>query len=64
MLTRLKDEGGREEGEGDVNSCWEKFKESVIKAAKKVLPKKERQTRRKWMTTEILELMKERKNFK
>lgn len=48
------------EDEGETKSCWKNFKETVVTAAKKVLPKKERETRRKWMTSEILELMKGR----
>jgi len=46
--------------EGEQESNWNNFKTSLVTAAKKVLPKREKQSRKQWITTEILDLMKKR----
>ena len=38
-----------------VDRAWQLLKTSMVKAAKKVLPKKERVKRKSWMTNEILQ---------
>ena len=44
-----------------VERTWQILKTSMVQAAKKVLPKKDRVKRKSWMTNEILQTMLERK---
>lgn len=43
---------------------WSSFKATILEAAEDVLPKKRREAKKEWMTTEILDLMKDRKSYK
>ena len=47
-----------------VDRAWQLLKTSMMQAAKKVLPKKDRVKRKSWMTNEILQKMQERKKLK
>ena len=44
-------------------SKWNAFKEALVSTAKEVIPKKEKNVKRKWITNEILGLMKERQQI-
>ena len=41
----------------ESKSTWDCFKESIVSAAEVFVPKKEKQSKNKWMTGEILDLM-------
>ena len=47
-----------------VDRTWKLLKTSMVHAAKKVLPKKDRIKRKSWMTNEILQKMQDRKKNK
>ena len=53
-----------EEVEQMVDRKFRLFKESIHKASKNILPKKKRKENKDWMTEEILNLMKTRKEMK
>ena len=44
------------EQEGN-NTTWEVFKEALVETAKETIPKKTKQSKSKWMTEEILRMM-------
>ena len=50
--------------EEDIECKWNMIKESMQKAAEKILPKRERKVKMPWMTDNILEIMIERKKSK
>eukprot|EP00795_Rhopilema_esculentum_P007737 gene7737-13569_t len=50
--------------EDRINDLWESFKVSIIAAQDKVLPMKKRKKDKMWMTEDILEMMKERREKK
>ena len=43
---------------------WQHFKNSMIEASKKVLPKKQKQANQSWVNNEILDKMDKRKTYK
>ncbi|GFO31953.1 craniofacial development protein 2-like [Plakobranchus ocellatus] len=45
----------------EVEQQWENFKSAIMEAATEVIPKAKRKAKQKWMTEEILNLMKERR---
>ena len=47
------------EQEGN-NTTWEVFKEALVETAKETIPKKTKQSKNKWMTEEILRMMRRR----
>ncbi len=47
-----------------VERTWQTLKTSMVQAANKVLPKKDRVQRKSWMTIEILQKMQERQKRK
>ena len=53
-----------EKEEDKINQQWDSFKASIIAAQDKVLPKKKRKEDKMWMTEDILEMMKERREKK
>ena len=42
------------------NLQWELFREALVKTAREVIPKKEKKSKNKWITTDIIDLMKQR----
>ena len=42
------------------NLQWELVREALVKTAREVIPKKEKKSKNKWITPDILELMKKR----
>ena len=44
-------------------SKWNTLKEALVSTAKEVIPKKEKNVKKKWITNEILDLMKERQQI-
>ena len=44
----------------ECKSTWDCFKESIVTTAEEIVPKKEKQSKNKWMTGEILYLMQTR----
>ena len=50
--------------EDKINQQWDSFKASIIAAQDKVLPKEKRKKDKMWMTEDILEMMKERREKK
>ena len=50
--------------EQDIKNLWEKLKTAIHETNKAILPKRKKETSKPWMTTEILELMKSRKEHK
>ena len=48
----------------DVNTLWTDIKASIVTAAEEVCGKRKLEARQKWMTTEILEKMEERRLYK
>ncbi|XP_047494947.1 uncharacterized protein LOC125043038 [Penaeus chinensis] len=47
----------------DGETLWESLKNALVVTAKEVIPKREKTSRRKWMTKEIMELMKKRQTI-
>ena len=47
-----------------LDRTWKLLKTSMVRAAKKVLPMKDRVKRKSWMTNEILQKMQQRKKNK
>lgn len=41
-------------------ATW-KFRDAIVKGAEKVIPRKEKKAKQKWMTREIFEMMEQRK---
>lgn len=50
--------------QGDPETDWNNLKECLIAAANETLPARNRDPKSKWMTTEILDLMRSRRNAK
>ena len=50
--------------ERQIENQWKVLKDSVVNAAKEVLPCKKKETKQSWMTKDILEKIKERKKAK
>ena len=50
--------------QGNATELYAALRSTLIEAAEKVLPRKERKAKRKWMTEEILEMMEERRKVK
>ena len=48
----------------DVENKWEALKQSINEAASEVIPQKRKETKRKWMKKEILEMMEKRRKLK
>ena len=48
----------------DANTEWSALQNSLVETANDMIPKVERKKKQKWMTEEILEMMKERRKFK
>ena len=49
--------------ENERNTKWEAFKEATVSAAKRVVPKREKKSKNKWITNEILDLMQSRQQI-
>lgn len=54
----------QEQEEVSTENEWNAIRDSMVKAAEEILPKKERIAKQPWMTVEILEKMEERKKEK
>ena len=50
--------------ERQIENQWKMLKDSMVNAAKEVLPCKKKETKQSWMTKNILEKMRERKKAK
>ena len=50
--------------QGNATEMYAVLQSTLLKAAEQVLPKKERRSRKKWMTEEILKMMEERRRAK
>ena len=48
----------------NVDSIWQHLKNSIIKAANELIPPKQMEGKKKWMTQEILDLMETRRKSK
>lgn len=50
--------------ESSVNSWWNQFKNAILKSAKSCLSERTLDKKQDWMTDQILQLMRERKEYK
>ena len=64
ILTGDVTEDQPQEQDDAVNQAWDTFKTCIQEATKEVIPKTKLEKRQKWMSDEILNLMKERKHVK
>jgi len=49
--------------EDQGNAKWETFKEALVSVAKELIPKREKKSKSKWMTNEILDRMRSRQQL-
>jgi len=49
--------------EDQGNAKWETFKEALVSVAKELIPKREKKSKSKWMTNEILDRMHSRQQL-
>ena len=64
LLSLSVDEASPPSTQSQIDSYWEHFKTAVNETNVKLLPKKKKEMKQPWMTNEILDLMKERKQHK
>ena len=50
--------------EDERKNTWEALREAMVESANNTLPKKEKESNVKWITQEILDLMRKRQKFK
>ena len=55
---------GHHEEKEDVETQWNTMHDSMTKAAEEVLPKKKREQKQKWMTTDIIHILQKMEEHK